>query len=263
MATILVVDDERMICELLGAVLGAHGHQVLTAEDGVEAVTLFRQHRPRLTLLDLRLPKMDGIAVLKQIRMVDPQAPVMILTGAGTDALEKQARALGVTDFLTKGLSMEALVEAVNRAMPQPGRAEAAARPSQDVSQDTSASHRAGNSILVVDDEPMICDLLAQFLTLRGFQVRTARDGLEALEEVKREEPRMIILDMYMPSMSGIEALRRLKAMKYSGRVITLTASQDDKLLQQAKEEGVLDILAKPVDLMKLALKIQVGLTLS
>ncbi len=68
MATILVVDDEQMLCDLMRAVLGRRGHEVMTATGGREGLELFRQHRPRITLLDLRMPGMDGIEVLKQIR---------------------------------------------------------------------------------------------------------------------------------------------------------------------------------------------------
>ena len=82
MATILVVDDEQMLCDLMRAVLSRHGHVVLTATGGREALDLFRQHRPSITMLDLRMPEMDGIEVLKQIRVMDLQASVMVLTGA-------------------------------------------------------------------------------------------------------------------------------------------------------------------------------------
>jgi len=104
MATILVVDDERMLCDLLQEMLRQHGHEVFTAYSGQEAIELHRQRRPHFTLLDLHLPDMNGIEVLTRIRESDPKAAVMILTGAASDELEQQARALRVTDFLIKGL---------------------------------------------------------------------------------------------------------------------------------------------------------------
>src|SRR2546427_8655084 len=105
MARILVVDDERVFCDLLKTVLGSHGHEVFTAYGGREALDLFSQHRPQFTLLDLRMPEMNGIEVLRRIRTIDASAAVMILTAWGSDALEKQARQLGVTDFLSKTLA--------------------------------------------------------------------------------------------------------------------------------------------------------------
>src|SRR5206468_12001371 len=64
MATILIVDDERVFCDLLQTMLGSHGHEVFTAYNGREALDLFSQHRPQFTLLDLRMPEMNGIEVL-------------------------------------------------------------------------------------------------------------------------------------------------------------------------------------------------------
>ena len=231
---------------------------MLTATGGTEALKLFREQRPRVTLLDLRMPDMDGIAVLKQIRAIDPKASVIILTAVGTDALEKQARALGVTDFLKKGLSLDTIVASLDRATKQPGKAAKAAPRSKGA----PAKSEAVESILVVDDEPMVRDLLSQFLTLRGYRVRTAQDGSQALAMVKQEQPQLIILDLYMPDMNGLEVLRQLRSQEYRGGVIVLTASQDEKLLQEMLELGSVDVMGKPVDLERLALLIQVSLVI-
>jgi DNA-binding response OmpR family regulator len=260
MAKILVVDDERMICDLLRNVLARHGHEVMVAMDGREAVALFREHRPGITLLDLHMPEMDGIAVLKQIRNVDPMAAVMMLTGGGTEALEQQARALGVTDFLKKGHSLTVLVDAMERALQQSSQPVAAAR-SGDLQAPSGGSQTP--LVLVVDDEEMIRSLLTKFLTLRGYRVRTAQNGMEALAQVGQETPHIVILDMYMPGMNGVEVLRQLRAKQYAGGVVALTASQDEKLLQQTLELGSVDVIGKPVDLERLELVIQVGLALT
>lgn len=122
MARILAVDDDAKIRDLLGTLLRRKGHQVLTADHGQRGVDLFRRERPDITILDIEMPNMNGIEVLRQIRQIDPQAPVIILTGAGTEAFEKQARELGVTDFLAKGFSLHELGDALKRVMNQPGR---------------------------------------------------------------------------------------------------------------------------------------------
>ncbi len=118
MATILVVDDDRVFCDLLKVVLGGNGHEVLTACNGREALKLFSQHRPQFTLLDLRMPDMSGIEVLRKIRTIDARATVMILTAWGSDALEKQARRFGVTDFLSKTLTLDKIVGSMERLLP-------------------------------------------------------------------------------------------------------------------------------------------------
>lgn len=115
MATILVIDDDKLICILLRQVLGHHGHQVLTTTSGKHGVELFQKHRPQATVLDLRLPDLDGIEVLNEIRGIDSTATVIILTGAPSDELLAQARACGVTDVFYKGNSLHLLNQAIAR----------------------------------------------------------------------------------------------------------------------------------------------------
>ena len=250
MAKILVADDEWLICDLLRRILSP-AHEVLTAMNGREAVALFEQHRPQITLLDLVMPEMDGIEVLRRIRAVDPEASVIILTGKATDALEQEVRALGATDFLRKGgLSVEDLRGIVGRVR-------------QQVERPPSAKGQAAKSILVVDDEPVIRALLSKFLTQQGYRVRLAQDGPAALALVREEPPRLVILDVYMPGMNGVEVFRQLRAQGYQGGVITLTASQDERLLREMLELGSVDVVGKPVDLDRLALVVQVASALS
>src|SRR5947209_20531477 len=99
MATILVVDDERLICELLHVVLSSQGHEVLIASNGEQALGLFAKRRPRLTLLDICMPGLDGIEVLQQIHWIARLGPVMILTALDTDTLRPEAKYRVVTEI--------------------------------------------------------------------------------------------------------------------------------------------------------------------
>jgi DNA-binding response OmpR family regulator len=254
-ATILVVDDERLICDLLRTILSRHGHEVFTAMNGQDGVALFRELRPRLTLLDLRMPGMDGVVVLKKIRDIDARADVMILSGRVTDELELRVSALGVSGVVRKGRPLEELVTALDRMLKQPAAAEDLPSP--------RAPGSVQESILVVDDEPMICQLVSVFLTGHGYRTRATQRGVDALALIEQDPPQMILLDMYMPGMSGMQVLHALRDKNYQGGVIVLTASQDEHLLQEALRLGSVDVLSKPVDLDRLLLTIQVGLVLS
>jgi DNA-binding NtrC family response regulator len=117
MARILVIDDETSMLDLLRTVLTRRGHEVVTAANGQGGLSRFKEDRPRLTLLDLKLPDIGGIQVLKEIKAFDPEAAVIILTGAATDELETQAKSLGAADFLQKGFSLHALGEVLNRVL--------------------------------------------------------------------------------------------------------------------------------------------------
>src|SRR5438105_15884228 len=85
MATILIVDDARVFCDLLKTVLGSHGHEVFTAYSGREARDLFSQHRPQFTLLDVRMPEISGNEVLRQLRTIGADAVEICLSALWSD----------------------------------------------------------------------------------------------------------------------------------------------------------------------------------
>jgi CheY-like chemotaxis protein len=112
---ILVVDDEDSIRTLVQTMLKGEGRQVVLAARGKDAIAMFQKERPNLTILDINMPDIDGITVLKQIRTIDPQAKVMVFTGGESPVVESQAKALGVTDFLRKGFALPPLAELQSR----------------------------------------------------------------------------------------------------------------------------------------------------
>jgi len=254
MVKVLVIDDDRMNCDLLQAILTRHGYDVHSATSGLEGLKLFRQHTPRVTILDLRMPEMDGLTVLKEIRAIDPQAPVIILGGGATEVQENQARALRVTDFVRKGLSLDVLVEGVNRVVQQPVRKPEAA------GTQTGQVAYTGETVLIVDDEQLVRDLLVQFLSLRGYRALGVKDGTQTLSMVEDSPPDLILLDLMLPGMSGVEVLRRLRAKHFTGAVIIVTGSYDEELLEVAWSLHPQEVISKPIDLEKLLAIIQLVL---
>ena len=102
MPKILVIDDEQGIRNLLDTLLSRKGYEVVLASNGQKGLELFRRERPDVVVLDLKMPEMNGLTVLQQVRQLNPAQPVVILTGAGTAEAEQQVRALGVTEFVEK-----------------------------------------------------------------------------------------------------------------------------------------------------------------
>lgn len=256
MIKILIVDDDQMNCDLLQNVFTRHGYQVISTTSGREGLSLFRKHAPRVTLLDLRMPEMDGLTVLKEIRAIDPHAPVIVLGGGATEIQENQARALRVTDFIRKGLSLDILVEAVHRVsqLPmQPNTLPVASGNGQ-------INEQIDESVLVVDDDPLVCDLLVQFLSLRGYRALGVKDGQDALRMVEDVLPDAIVLDLVMPGMSGIEVLQALREKDYPGGIIITTGSHNEELLEEAWALGPQEVLVKPIDLERLLTAIQLVL---
>jgi two-component system response regulator AdeR len=100
-AAVLIAEDERGISEVLGAYLGQMGYRIYLAESGLAALALFREHRPDVVLLDLGLPGLDGLEVLKRIR-AESAVPVLILTARVEEIDQLLGLELGADDYVTK-----------------------------------------------------------------------------------------------------------------------------------------------------------------
>jgi DNA-binding response OmpR family regulator len=111
-AKILVIDDEPNIRALLDMLLRSRGYDVLSADNGWEGLELYHREHPDVILLDWRMPKLDGVTVLRQIRSVDLKQPVIVLTGDSSPETETQVRALG-SEFFVKGFALSALTDTV------------------------------------------------------------------------------------------------------------------------------------------------------
>ncbi len=116
-ATILIVDDERNIRRTFGMVLRAAGYAVLEAGSGEEALALPERETADLAILDVQLPGMDGLGVLRALREADPDRPVLMISGHGTIATAVEATRAGAVDFLEKPCSRERILLAVGNAL--------------------------------------------------------------------------------------------------------------------------------------------------
>ncbi len=103
--------------------------------------------------------------------------------------------------------------------------------------------------VLIVDDEPEIVSLLQEFLTLKSYTVSTAGDGPEALRLVKAERPHVVLLDIRLPTMNGLETLRQIREIDREVAVIMVTGINEEATGQAALKLGARDYLTKPVDL--------------
>ena len=120
MAKILIIDDAPSVRELLEMLLRPQGYDVILAENGWKGLQLYRQDHPDVILLDLNMPELDGVTVLKQIRSVDLKQPVIVLTGETDPETERQVRELGVSEFIAKGSSLHLLGDTLKRLLKTP-----------------------------------------------------------------------------------------------------------------------------------------------
>jgi DNA-binding NtrC family response regulator len=103
--------------------------------------------------------------------------------------------------------------------------------------------------ILVVDDEAEVVRLLQDFLTSKGYEVATALNGLEALAKVREMKPDIVLLDIIMPGMGGIDTLKEIKKIDPTIAVIMVTAVVDEELANRAVKLGAFDYITKPINI--------------
>jgi CheY-like chemotaxis protein len=191
---ILVVDDDPDILEGVTAVLESQPYRVGTARDGLECMELVRKETPDLLILDMLMPRMDGFAVIRELRE-DPQfagLPVIVLTTVIEDAAYRRyelevGTAMDVQDFIEKPIPPADLLRRVAEIVDQP-------------------------YLLVAEDDPDVTEAVTTILRSEPYQVGTARDGQECIEMVRKRKPDLLILDLLMPRMDGFAVIREMQS---------------------------------------------------
>jgi len=115
MPKLLVVDDEQDICEFVKSFLQERGYQVLTALNGDDAITIAKNEKPELILLDIKMKGMDGIATLKHLKEMNKKQKVIMVTALNDQDRMDEAKKLGVCDYITKPLMLDYLEQAIEK----------------------------------------------------------------------------------------------------------------------------------------------------
>ncbi|HXA94504.1 MAG TPA: response regulator, partial [Candidatus Dormibacteraeota bacterium] len=177
--TVLVIDDEAAVRDLMQRFLAKEGFRVVTASGGEEGLRRARELRPDAITLDVMMPGLDGWAVLSALK-ADPEVadiPVVMLTIVDDKNL---GYALGASDYLTKPIDRERLVSVLDK-------------------------YRRDLPVLVVDDDVTVRQLFRRILEPEGYAVVEAENGRQALERLSEMPPSVVLLDLMMPEMDGFE----------------------------------------------------------
>lgn len=116
-------------------------------------------------------------------------------------------------------------------------------------------------NVLVVDDDPGIRGVLTRFLTERGYAVEAVEDGESALESIRSHEPDVLLLDIYLPGISGIDVLYKLQGEGRSIPTLTFSGMPDDQMARESTLLGAMDFIYKPFNLEDLEADLQAKLT--
>jgi CheY-like chemotaxis protein len=224
-ATILVVDDDPAVLDLLSITLGREGYRVIHARTGEEAITQARAHRPQAITLDVIMPQMDGWSVLVALK-ADPELrdiPVVVVSIVKDRGM---ALTLGAADFMTKPVDRASLTAMLRQYCPVAG----------------------SGPVLLVEDDQATRDATRRMLYKLGFKAAEAANGREALKWLEDNgPPALILLDLMMPEMDGfafLEAIRGRPAVRHVP-VVVLTAKDLTAEEKQMLTGRTAQVLAK------------------
>ncbi|TKJ42323.1 hypothetical protein CEE37_01185 [candidate division LCP-89 bacterium B3_LCP] len=110
---VLIVDDEEEICELLSGFLESQEYETFQATTGADAITLLKEARPHILLLDIRMPEMNGVEILRKIRSIDNEICIIMITGYHDVEIAQETLKLGASDFITKPIDLDYLATSI------------------------------------------------------------------------------------------------------------------------------------------------------
>ncbi len=203
--TVLAIDDDPAVHDLLTNYLEKDGFEVVSALSGEEGLRLVKEVKPIVITLDIFMPGMDGWAVLGALK-ADPETasiPVVLIT---IEENRNLGFTLGASDYLVKPVSRVQLFETLRKYR----------------------HGRITGRVLVVEDENATRELMVRFIRKEGWDVAEAGNGREALDRVAEHKPDLIFLDLMMPVMDGFEFIRELRAnVEYHSIPIVVVTAKD------------------------------------
>ena len=223
---VVVIDDDPSARSIMSRFLAREGFEAVVARNGDEGIALTRALRPCFITLDVMMPRRDGWSVLKELKSTPELADIPVVMATITDE-RSTGYSLGAADFLTKPIDRERLAEVLERFRVRDGRL----------------------SVLVVEVDPTAQQLMRRLLLDFGCRVRVAADGRRGMEELTREAPDLIVLDLMMPEVDGFEFLAALQERpEYSDIPVVIVTEADLTPEDRQRLNGRVEEILSKVD---------------
>lgn len=206
---ILLVDDEEKFLTSVSERVRLKGVEPLTAKNAAEALELAKNNAIHAAVIDLKLPDMDGLKLIEELKKLHPEAKCALLTGFGDEKVKEAAQALQ-SDYFEKD-QMSGFWQFIRQLTHKP------------------------ISILLVDDEKKFLDSISERIRLKGFEPVTADSAAKALEIAKTHALHAAVVDLKMPDVDGLELIEALKKLHPNLHTVLLTGFGSEKVQEAAK----------------------------
>ncbi len=229
---VLVVDDNKDFCRNVEDILEFKGYTVHTAYNGLKALELVRQNEIEMVLLDIKMPVMNGVETFKKIKELSPKMPVIMMTAYAVEELIQESLREGAFGVLHKPLDFDKLFVLMKHAI----KAE------------------KGSMILVADGDEKFCANLKDVLNAKDYCVSTAFDGDEAIEKAREANFDIILLDMKIPPLNGLDTYLSIRDIRPEVVVIIITGYNEEMggVIEDALKKNVYTCFEKPVNMTNL-----------
>jgi DNA-binding NtrC family response regulator len=225
--SILVVDDLRSMRMTLGGILEDEGYSVMTAEDGYQAIEAVGQRHFDIIFIDIKMPGIDGVQTFREIKKIDPDTAVVMMTAYSVEELVREALEEGAYAIIYKPFDINMVICIIEELLTR------------------------STLVLVVDDHFADRETLKTILEEKGYRVATASDGTEAIDMVRSRHYDIVFLDVRLPDMTGFETFEQVKKIDPQATVIMMTGYAEEELIKNTIEAGAYTCLRKPFDMNK------------
>ncbi|NTV40724.1 MAG: response regulator [Candidatus Moranbacteria bacterium] len=248
MSRILLVEDDPMIAVIYKKKFESAGFEVVNAVTGKEVLKLAGEGNFDLVLLDMVLPEMSGMDVLKKLRQsgdYDPMLKIIVFSNLNKTEYEKEARSNGADGFIGKTqYNPTELVCEIQRLLNEFGEQK---KNKERLNGSAKIEKVAKRRILFIEDEEIFLEMFGKKLEDDGFEVEYAKNGAWGIKMAQKNVYDLIITDMMMPAVGGGEIIRELKIDEKTKNIpiIVLSASLPEEEIKLVKEMGISDFYEK------------------
>ncbi|NNM58739.1 MAG: EAL domain-containing protein [Legionellales bacterium] len=240
--TILIVDDETELLASLKRPLKLR-YNIMTLDKSIEVMSTLRSHPVDCILLDIRMPGMTGIEVLKELKFVYPHLPVLIMTGHGDEEDTINTLKYGASGYIKKPIDIYVLFDELQRVLT--------------LDRQMSDLKRKPAKILLLDDDKDVLESVKKVLSFYPYEVTGTTSTSEGLLNMEEGNFDIVIVDLQMPTMSGLDFIDEAKKKSTNFIPIVLTGNSSQELAIDAIKHGVFDYIRKPLDVSELVSAIE------
>lgn len=246
MIKVLVVEDEPGVQAALINTFRSVGYETFGASSAREALDLFRREKPDAVFLDIMLPDQSGIELLREMKALDKNNIVIMVSASGAPEVRRQALEAGAVEFISKPFFRESLRQALARNLGRLARTPAREKP----------------KILIVDDEEDICISLNRYLQKRvEADIVITFDGHQARELISKNRFDIVFTDIKLPGKDGLTVIAETRDKARDTVFLVLTGYLSTELIQHARQAGVTEYFHKPMRLEDIYQKTRAILT--